>query len=449
MSIVLEQLFKESGVSYTVCPVEQAESPQHAAQKLGISSHDLVQTHFFSIDEQIWMVATAAHQGINLSRLQAVTGKALRPGSVQAFCWTAPVQFDSQIPLIVDESLLSRNRLYMASGKSGQLVAVDSADWSRVAGAHSTASVASAVFALPTLKHMLDAKVNGLLEKASHSGAVKAPGPAKDLPPVSDTVRELIRLKNRDDVDLAEVVRVIEKDESVAAHIMKHAAAPVFGATQQIQNVQQAVYLVLGIPGAINIALAVHLAQSFRLPEDGVAGEYKVWQDSLTLALLMRHLLEVVEPGSDQDKLSSVYLIGLLRNIGLLAMWSADPAVYPDFNHQATLMPQRLRETARAWFGDTHYNWGASLLQSWHLPQEIVDGVKMDFERVKAAKSLDLQLLAAAECLLPLVFSGSDLPSDDKALKFLSVNVAQVEDVVAKVRDDLKMIPHPARHLAA
>lgn len=68
----------------------------------------------------------------------------------------------------------------------------------------------------------------------------------KLLPPLPETAHELLRLRNNPDANLQQLTRLIEKDPSLTALIMKYARMAVHGYSDRITSVHSAITLVLG-----------------------------------------------------------------------------------------------------------------------------------------------------------------------------------------------------------
>ena len=195
------------------------------------------------------------------------------------------------------------------------------------------------------------------------------------LPPLPETAHDLLILRNNPEANLSELTKLIEKDPSLAAFIMKYARMAMFGYGSQITSVYQAISLALGFNAALNITIGILSAGCLKIPNEGQLGWISIWTQALECAALCRELhnkmddKRLVEPGL-------AYLGGLFHNFGYLLFGNLDPQQFSNLNSLVSRYPEQdVRVLELQTFGITHDIIGMYLIRAWDLPNEIAIAV--------------------------------------------------------------------------
>jgi HD-like signal output (HDOD) protein len=186
----------------------------------------------------------------------------------------------------------------------------------------------------------------------------------KELPPLSSSAREILKIASNDDVDVSVFTNVVNRDPALLARIISLANSAYFG-NRMVNDVHRAIVDVLGFRTSKNIALGLVLSgifnpkhcQRFDLP--------KYWLLSLLTATLTRDFAILLNhPKLDAN---DAYLSGMLNEIGLMAL----AYLYPQEMDQVLLHEENeaIYESEKAIFGSSHYAISAQLLESWYLPE--------------------------------------------------------------------------------
>ena len=275
---------------------------------------------------------------------------------------------------VVDESLLALDTVVFEPGTRRVLVAVSGADFRRLLGDARSAGFARPVDALEVpradpdagsflrdaVAHFIPARVQHALEEIH------------ELPALPDSARCLLQLARDPRAGARELAAVIERDAALASQVLRYANSPLYGHSGRIANLQSAIARVLGFDFVLHLALGISVGRSLRVPADGPLGLNAYWRDSLHCARLVERLA-LAMPRSLQPRRGTVYLAGLLHNLGTLVLGQAFQAEFFLLNRYLQVnphLPARLVE--RYVLGASHEHAGAWLLQSWSLPEELV-----------------------------------------------------------------------------
>lgn len=206
-----------------------------------------------------------------------------------------------------------------------------------------------------------------------------------ELPLMPGHARELLMLRNRPEAHVEELARLVERDPSLAAQVMKYARSPLFGYAGDINSIAEAISRVLGFDMVLNLALGLAALKPFRIPPDGPLGLKAFWRHGALAAGLSQQLAKAL-PLQDRPVPGLLYLAGLLHNFGFLVLGQLfQPEFYllnrmvaanPDT--PVTLLEQRVlcRGQAREVMCAGHPEVGAWLMERWGLPAPIVVAVR-------------------------------------------------------------------------
>jgi putative nucleotidyltransferase with HDIG domain len=206
------------------------------------------------------------------------------------------------------------------------------------------------------------------------------------LPSLPQVLLELMDLCERDDVGMAEISAVVNKDAGVAARIVSIANSPYYRPGRSLDSINQCL-AVLGTSTVRQLALnqsVVELFGRFQKAKDYDLRYF--WFHGLNVAVTARMLAEKL----GYANVDEAYLAGLLHDVGQLALLSTETdryvSLFRNFSGERELMRQE-----QAAFGLTHAEVGAWLAERWKLHAIFVDSILYhheSLERVRDAHPL-------------------------------------------------------------
>ena len=188
------------------------------------------------------------------------------------------------------------------------------------------------------------------------------------LPDIYIAVKEAVE---DPDVGINDLAEVITYDPAISTRLLKVANSPFYGQISNIDTVKKAISL-LGTKTVHDLVLATSIAHAF---QSIVGINYDVatfWQNSLmraTVAKVCAHELKIREP-------DRFFILGLLSDIGHMVMSIRAPKLMLKVlqQHNKTGYPLYLFE--RSTFGFDYGELGADVLESWSLPESIVNAIR-------------------------------------------------------------------------
>ncbi|MDC8444698.1 MAG: HDOD domain-containing protein [Nitrosomonas sp.] len=272
------------------------------------------------------------------------------------------------------------------------------------------------------------------------------------IPPLPETARKLLELRNKPDANLDALVRIIENDPILAAFVMKYARMAIFGYGDRIRSVTHAVALVLGFATALNVALGIASSGCLKIPNYGRLGRVRLWGDALQCAQLCRELSRHVAEKSIVNS-GLAYLGGLLQDFGYLLFAHFCPKEFAILNDLVTQdQGQDIRALEIKHFGITHDLLGFHLLKAWNLPEEVIlIAAKHHFSSSAGKHVLYVKLIVTANRLLR---KDDSLEAHDQAeisalLFDLGIDEREAEAELQKIRQYRSEFSQVARELAA
>jgi putative nucleotidyltransferase with HDIG domain len=193
------------------------------------------------------------------------------------------------------------------------------------------------------------------IEAEIRAGRVELPV----LPEAAARIREITAR----DGGAREIVTVIEREQSLAAAILRYANSVAYAGLREITDLQQAVTR-LGLATVEQTVLALSAKGAFAA-KDRVDEEIyrQLWTHSVTTAFAARRLAPRT-PGLNSE---TVFLAGLLHDIGKVVVLRCIGAL-------RRRDPERFsfeRSTVLEFFDGLHCKVGDHLCRAWNLPAEI------------------------------------------------------------------------------
>jgi HD-like signal output (HDOD) protein len=211
-------------------------------------------------------------------------------------------------------------------------------------------------------------------------------GNIESLPPLLDTALTINRLYADGDehIDIKKLIIVIESDSLLSVNILKMVNSPLYGLSQQILSITQAVTL-LGTQKIYGLALAYSISNIVRANIRPYGVTNTVFND---ISHLQSRL--VTEWFSKVDKKTAKYLspLALIMESGklVLAKEIVNASQIKEFNLGLS-MSENIAQYENDIFGTSSYYVGGLLFEHWNLNPRYVDILKsLDFEYESSTK---------------------------------------------------------------
>ncbi len=263
------------------------------------------------------------------------------------------------------------------------------------------------------------------------------------IPPCPAVVAALLDEARRPEVDFHKIVRLISGDLGLAASMMKTANSPIFALRKKVETVQHAA-AVLGLKNIISIVKGLALQRA--LSPKGVSME-RFWERSNYHAAVSTRLARRVPGITPED----AYTFGLFHDCGIPILMQRFPD-YKDTLALANRSAQSVWETENERHGTDHVTVGAMLAHNWHLPDLIVQAIRLhhNFEILSDGSGVqdDVRALTAmsllADHLIARFLNAGDeaewMAHGTTALNYLNFDEEELAELQSDVEEDLNNV---------
>ncbi|MDH4083418.1 MAG: HDOD domain-containing protein [Nitrospira sp.] len=224
-----------------------------------------------------------------------------------------------------------------------------------------------------------------------------------DLPTLPHVVQRLAAMIGRPTVSTEEIGSIIEKDQVLAAKVLRLANSPFYGFPSRIGSVTHAV-IVLGFNVVKGLTLC---ASALSIMKD--AGMDQLWRHSLGVAItanLLATRLEIKNP-------EELFVAGLLHDIGKVVLYVKWPEVGTSIKDALQAGGDRsLFDVEQDVTGLSHADIGGSLANAWHLPITLREPISYHHNPALAKDAmLPTAIIHVADILVKGLACGN--PGDD------------------------------------
>jgi HD-like signal output (HDOD) protein len=190
------------------------------------------------------------------------------------------------------------------------------------------------------------------------------------LPTMPEVASRLLKSFDDDNVGLAHIAALIEKDAALTAKVLRLANSAHYSPSHQIATVIDAAHA-LGLETLRNLAMAACLSGAF--PRVQGLDRATFWRHGVATANYARILARML--GADAATADTAYLSGLMLRTGQLLMAMDEPQLVADVEAHAAEPGSRFSLEEHR-FGCTHADVTASLAAHWHFPAAMVEAFK-------------------------------------------------------------------------
>ena len=258
------------------------------------------------------------------------------------------------------------------------------------------------------------------------------------LPSLPAVAIQVLRLCQSEDLDLAQIAKVITNDPALSAKMLRLVNSPSYGLRQQVRTVSHALAL-LGVNAVRTLALSFSLASDLRRSRQPGIDLNIYWKRSALSAVAARELAATVGLTGNKEE---AFLAGLLQDIGRLALARVAPELYAPLSERAGGDHVVLEMLERGELGADHAEVGEWLTSNWNLPAPLCLAVGHSHGTTPpAGTSPEVSLLArvvAISGLLADVWVREDAQAAvvlarEQAVALLALGPPKLDEVLARM----------------
>jgi HD-like signal output (HDOD) protein len=189
----------------------------------------------------------------------------------------------------------------------------------------------------------------------------------EQLPLLSSTSVQLIKLLNDSKTSINEIVDVIQYDQSLTIKVLSICNSAYFGLTRQINSIREAVAY-LGTKPLMQIIMGLHCNGMLKPPRKGYnLSTGMLWRHSTAVAIATDKLVKFTPPNNAPAGL--LFTAGLLHDFGKVVLDQTLAEQYQDVVDYMEHKPVLFHEAEHEVLGYNHMEVGEMIMQHWKLPE--------------------------------------------------------------------------------
>lgn len=275
-----------------------------------------------------------------------------------------------------------------------------------------------------------------------------------NLPTPPAVFSQIVKAVDDPDSSAYSVAKLIAEDPGMSASVLRVTNSSFYSLATPATSVKQAV-VVIGMDAVKSLVVSASMFDMFRDDKLGYDFHDSFWRHSLAAAFGARMLLRWLRP-RDIATCELAFTGGLLHDIGKMALYLHDPAVYVEVYRKTTTGIDHEIDAERAAFGFDHAQIGSALTLKWRLPEELALAIAHHHDPlaiedktnlvdvIHIADALSYHLVSegrddlAAPAMKPGIFDRSGLKLEDvgQHLESLKKEYFAAETFLSMVRGD-------------
>ncbi len=257
----------------------------------------------------------------------------------------------------------------------------------------------------------------------------------KELPTLPEVLNEVTKMIEEDRFSQEEIAKVISKDQSLTAKILKMVNSPIYGFPRRISTVQHALVLLgLNVVKGLIISTTV-----FDMMTKAMKG---MWEHSVGCATICSLIAK--EVGFENPEEFSI--AGLLHDIGKVIVAVQLPDSYEKINQLVKEKDISYREAEEEVLGFSHSRINLWISDYWNLPLNLKEGLTYHHKPVLAKHYPEFAHVVHIGDFLTKLF-GIGFGGDDQvpklyieSLKFLKISLKKLEKILDFLSDNIEEI---------
>ena len=362
-SELLKTIFQQNEVDFRCIDLASSSG----VSPLNIFKHSQIACSILSHGSDLYLALYLTTHKFDLPRLNKVVGKKLtRVDKKEAQELNAnltngmTLNLKNKVHIFIDEDLENQDELYLVDDSGKHAYVIDVNQLQKLSNDELIGmSFSDRIIVNMDIKETLSFKER---VKALHS-----------LPPMPETATQILNLRAIPEVKVEQIVNVVEKDPVLVAQIVSYANSAFFGQAGSVKSLKDAIFRVLGVDAVMNMALALSVGSTFRIPQTGPVGSRAIWKSSIYAASLMQRF-SMLMPWGERPNPGTAYLVGLLHDVGLLVLGHLFTDEYVELNDYLDKNKGvNLFKAEEHVFGINHIEVGKMVMRMWNMPEELIE----------------------------------------------------------------------------
>jgi putative nucleotidyltransferase with HDIG domain len=262
----------------------------------------------------------------------------------------------------------------------------------------------------------------------------------KTLQPLPPIAARLMQIVSSEEASFQRLSTLVRTDSAFSAEVLRVANSSLLGCRNRIDSIQHALTM-LGLEKLKSLVRAValrgFLSSALRIPALG-----RCWRHSLACACICEELAGAVGLNTD-----TAYSVGLLHDVGRLALLASYPAEYARMLDVSGEHGRDLLGCEQDLFNIDHCQAGEWLVKEWHFPEEFA-AIARRHHQAWDGGAVDLLGVVQFACRMadatgfPVITSSTEdlKPVIDALPPQLAAKLGSGEDLTRTIADKVKAL---------
>lgn len=263
----------------------------------------------------------------------------------------------------------------------------------------------------------------------------------KQLPTLSPNIQRLLSSCGDPNITQTALAEILGEFPTIAARLLGLANSAFFGQQGHVHSLMD-VISILGLTTVRSVAVSLSLSGMFRVKRCPRFKAERFWISSIMTALMSNEINADIREDL-RPRAGSVYMAGLLHNIGLLAMVQLYSVKMERAFAAHEENPERnLGEYIKDELDATHYQAGVWIGSKWHLPEDVLLVMEHHYDLSYRGKHWPLVLLEGlcARWVNQIIDGRDELSPETDSLSALGLPKERVEALWRQMRNRLEPI---------
>ncbi len=264
----------------------------------------------------------------------------------------------------------------------------------------------------------------------------------KDMPPLPQSVTQVLEITKSPNSSAQDLARVFERDPTLTANILKLANSSFYGFTREISTITHAI-VCLGFNTVKSIALTASTQEMFNNEVPAYDLEKgMLWQHSISCATCARVIAQRIKYKDCEE----AYIAGLLLDIGKIILSSYAEDQFDQIIEKTKDNKTPYNVAEQEILGFDHPKIGGRIIKKWNLPPILIEAVQYHHQPDKAKTNKTLTYIVhLADTISDML--GIGLGSDglmyvfeEKTLDILGISKEDVESIMSELADKMQSL---------
>ena len=216
------------------------------------------------------------------------------------------------------------------------------------------------------------------------------------LPSLPTVALEVLDLASRDDVDLRDFEKTIERDQAMSVRILRAVNSSYYGLGRRCGSIRQAVSY-LGIQTVKSLVLGFSLERAMEFGDEEITFDFSSYWRRCFITSSASRVFSVMSGRVDSEE---AFIAGLIHDIGMVGAWRVHGDRYLQMIDMSRGDQVELIKIERRVLDIDHPKLGSAMAEFWRLPSDIVKSISAHHDDLESSTFNDMSKVVRLAVML-------------------------------------------------